>query len=409
MSRKDAATLLTLPVEMLHRIFDELNGTMIIMSMRNVCQLLRVAVDNYHRYALDMTSFTKPDFHRLLPLIRPKCVTALSLSDREPTPGQIGLFLSLVEIGVFTRLRSLTLLGINEYDLCLFLKHANRCSLTSLVVHSRFNSAVSEKIGQHLSAVISQPSLIRLELLTTQLCDLLAKCEWSVQCRLRYLKMACDTEKPVSKMIAVSPDLETLVLDDASVSSSYHLYPPKEWFAKPCPRLTSLTLLNFFLPMNQVQSILSQTPSLRHLKIVTRSLDMVDGSRWEELIKSKLPFLNKFEYYSRFFFGRPAEETEEAVPNELIVPFCTPFWTKEKRWLVTCNIFPTKEAVEIYTSPICVLCYIHVFDPKMKTISNFEGENPHSTALEKVKELSVNLCGILVDDHVSNFQYTSLA
>ena len=80
------ASLPTLPVEILHRIFSELDGTTVFLSVRKVCRQLREATKTHHRYELDLTSLSKPDFHRLFNLIHPEYVTGLALSDGEMTP-----------------------------------------------------------------------------------------------------------------------------------------------------------------------------------------------------------------------------------------------------------------------------------------------------------------------------------
>ena len=92
---------------------------------------------------------------------------------------------------------------------------------------------------------------------------------------------------------------------------------------------------------------------------------------------------------------------EKSAPNEMIAPFCTPFWTEEKRWWVICNIFPATEEAEIYTPPICIAHYTHVLDPETMTMCNFVREDQQATVLESVNELRVDLSTILVDDRVS--------
>jgi hypothetical protein len=89
----------------------------------------------------------------------------------------------------------------------------------------------------------------------------------------------------------------------------------------------------------------------------------------------------------------------------MIVPFRTPFWTKEKQWLVICNVLSTRSQVEMYTSPICTLFLPRLFDPNVKTISNFERENQDSPVLETVYELSVKLKEMLADDGVSHLHH----
>jgi hypothetical protein len=47
---------------------------------------------------------SKAEFHQILRRVRPKSMTSVTLSDEEKTPGQIGVFLSLIDISRFTRL-----------------------------------------------------------------------------------------------------------------------------------------------------------------------------------------------------------------------------------------------------------------------------------------------------------------
>ena len=401
----------TLPMEMIHRVFDELDGRTILFSVRNVCQRLREAVDNYHRYAFDCTSLSTPDSRRVFTLIRPECVIGLSLSDANTSPGQIGMFLSLVGISRFTRLRSMTLLSIQWQDLCLFLRHAKRCSLSSLILHSRSDGSLGaneEKIVQHLSAILSQPSLTRLELLTVDLSNLMKKFQSPIQWKLRYLHMASCKDKQLSKMIAGSPQLEMLELGDETQQSVYYYHQAQEWFSTPCPRLTSLTLKNFILQTDKLQIALSQTPCLRYFKIITSSVEMMDGSRWEQMIKTKLPLLNKFEFYTRSERYR-SQGNVESVLNEMIAPFRTSFWRDEKRWRVTCELVSTENriTITIYTSPMCSSQYTDLSELKTKTISNFDSNDQHSTVrLEAVTELRVQLYEILIENQVSRVKHS---
>ncbi len=43
-------SLLTLPVEMIYRILDNLDNKTIILSCRDVCERLNTIVDSYRRY-----------------------------------------------------------------------------------------------------------------------------------------------------------------------------------------------------------------------------------------------------------------------------------------------------------------------------------------------------------------------
>ena len=392
MSHTDSVTLSTLPVEIIHSIFDHLDGTTVLLSVRDVCRRLRATVDNYHRWKLDLTTMSKRDFYRLLVRIHPQDVTALTLNDRE-TPGQIGLFLSLINIDLFTQLRSLTLVNIEEEHLCLFLEHARSCSLTSLTLESmRLTTSEYQRIAEHLSSIISQPTFLRLGLLTRDLCELNDQLEWPIECKLQYLRMASCTKAQMSKILLHASDLQTLYLGTTWGFIFDNWANTPEISLKPHAQLTSLAITSHVESIDTILSFLSFTPSLRHLKIITLEFSWLERIQCEEIIKSKLPALDKFEFYSSFFLRRSEEETDELTLHQVISPFHTPFWTEEKRWSVRCNWFPTIEIAEIYTSPICTSKYMHRNDPNTKTVSNFSTEDRQSMITKDIYQLHIAPC-----------------
>ena len=387
MARNAAASLSTLPVEMLHRVFDELDGTTIILSVRDVCQSLRAAIDTYDRYALDFTSLSQPDFHRLLPLIRPECVIALTLSNQERISGQMALF---------TRLRSLTLLDINHVFLSAFLRHARKCSLTSFTLRHRAQRCelpnLRELLG-HLSSIIGQPTLLRLELLSDALDLLIHPLEWPSRSPLRFLRVACDTRLPLSKILDRLPDLKTLVLHDKSVSRNSFPTVFDEVSSAFYPRLTSLTISHTNLLPNYVQALLSHSPSLAYLKITGFCDLMIDGTSWEVLIKTKLLALNTFEFHQISRRIHSDRETSETLLNRVIASFRTPFWTEEKRWLVLCTWHPDDPSIEMCTSLVSTSNYLPSWYPNTLTVTNFARQSQYYTKHEDVLRLQLTFCG----------------
>jgi hypothetical protein len=104
-NKHTAIRIATFPIEVLqtlHQIFDNVDGTTVLLSVRNVCRRLQAIVNIYNRYELDLTSISKPDFHQLLRVICPQWITSLSLSGAEQTLGQINMFRSLIDIGLLT-------------------------------------------------------------------------------------------------------------------------------------------------------------------------------------------------------------------------------------------------------------------------------------------------------------------
>ena len=57
MTHQGSASLLTLPVELVHMIFDNLNDFTIICSLRQVCTGLNMITDTYPRYQVSCRIF----------------------------------------------------------------------------------------------------------------------------------------------------------------------------------------------------------------------------------------------------------------------------------------------------------------------------------------------------------------
>ena len=63
------ATLLTLPIELVYRILDNLEQVTILLSLRNVCVRLNTITDTYYRYQVNYSIIFKSDIHQRLPII----------------------------------------------------------------------------------------------------------------------------------------------------------------------------------------------------------------------------------------------------------------------------------------------------------------------------------------------------
>ena len=156
------------------------------------------------------------DCRRLLKTIPSESVTALFLSKRDATSREVDEFHSLVNIDLFTRLRLITLLNIDGVSLCRFLRHARRCSLASLTLRSQFTDPKEKReVVEHLSSIPTQPTLVRLELLSPAVSMLMDQLEWSNQCKLRSQRIAWHLRvTSLSKLLNRLPDLDALVLNE---------------------------------------------------------------------------------------------------------------------------------------------------------------------------------------------------
>ena len=362
----------SLPTEILHRILDHVDGQTIFSSCRYVSKQLEAVTNTYNRYKLDFSSISKTNFRLACRAIRSENVISLILSDDDKTTGQISLFLALVNINRWTRLRSLTLRDINDNDLQTLLLHiTTSCSLMSLSIVTR--GTESAETLTHFSSIITQPTLRQLEFRMGNVRS--DQMQWPFNCTLNYLKADNCTFEQFCAILDHSPNLRTIELRngisdkiDEKVSKSY-------------PQLISLSLIDEYLyrPFNDFRLILSLTPSLEYLKITVLLSDRThfDGSKWENIIITHLPRLSRFE----FFFS------EYNVNNYNLVDLCscmtgyrTPFWIETKRWHVACTYEAAMHSMIVYSTPMCVTSIAHVSRYRKKpacapiTISNFDNE-----------------------------------
>ena len=360
----------SLPTEILHRILDYVDGQTILTSFRYVSKKLEGITNTYNRYELDFISISKTNFRLICRTIQPENVISLNLSDDDKTFGQIGLFLSLVSIDRWTQLRSLTLRNIDDNDLQTLLLHVNTsCSLVSLSVVTR--GTASPETLTHFSSIMIQPTLRQLEFHIGSVTS--DKIQWSFKCTLHYLKVNYCTFEQFCTILDHSPNLRTVELRngisdkiDESVSKFY-------------PQLTSLSLYddNIYRPWNEFQLILSLTPSLTYLKVIVQLSDRshFDGSKWESCIVSRLPHLNRFEF---FFSEHNVNNCNLVDLNSCMTGYRTPFWIETKRWRVACTYEATLHRMIVYSTPICVTSISHLSFYRKKpicapiTLSNLE-------------------------------------
>jgi hypothetical protein len=103
-----------LPVELIYKIFDYLSINDILLAFSNINFYLKNAISSYNRYHANFHSCSKRYFHQICSRIQPKQIISLTLSNDNHTPDQFQLFISLFNIEQFKRLRSITLINIEN-------------------------------------------------------------------------------------------------------------------------------------------------------------------------------------------------------------------------------------------------------------------------------------------------------
>jgi hypothetical protein len=305
----------------------------------------------YHRYVLDFTLISKSNFYALCRLINPEDVISLVLSNDRRTADQIALFISLVDLPQFTRLRSLTLFDIDEYQMNLILKQINLNLLISFSCKIRtYSQQYRETTNNLLELIIGQPNLQRLELNLESI--MMWRINWPIDCAIQYLIINGDTYMTdIGRILQHSPHLHTFILKQDSrhcVNVDILIFSSLTCFRQ----LRSFTIECYHIPFDELLSFLLLTPALDYLKVIcTSQVEMFQVNRWKEFVEMYLTQLNQLEFY---FSIRPIDVAEERDPELIVSSFRTPFWIEEKKWFVTCECDLLSETViRLYSIPIC--------------------------------------------------------
>jgi hypothetical protein len=309
------------------------------------------------------------------------------LYNDEQTSDQIDLFLSLVRLPQFNRLHSLTLLNIDESQLNVVLKQINHNLLTSFSFSIRkYDRRRMKTTNNLLESILTHPTLRQLEFDITP--KRMSKISWPLDCPIQYLTVNSNISiDNLFTILQCSPYLHTIIIKntlDFSINNGFTTCSSRVSFRQ----LTSLIIEQLNITVDKLESFLSLTPSLVHLKLIGR-IYMLDGKRWEQFIEMNLPQLDKFEFC---FDGSNIGAKTLADFDLIIASFRTPFWTEHKKWFVTYeyNIFGSM--IHLYSIPICKTSLR--YEPKYNRVSPFTcvatTEN-ESTIMNNVKSLSVVL------------------
>ena len=208
----NAIGLNNLPVELIHRTLDFLDIQTIFHSLYGVCRQIQYTLGTYNRYKFNFKSISKHHFHLICRLIPYEQVIALTLSDGNDTPGQIGLFLSSSTITKFVRLSSLTLHMIDETEFQNILKTTPLKSLKYLSIDCR-SVCVTKTLHLLKSALINH-SLQKLSLGSSSLCKILTQDNTA---SIRHLVLNDCKIRQIIQILSVSRLLERLELTKVEI------------------------------------------------------------------------------------------------------------------------------------------------------------------------------------------------
>ena len=378
-----AASLDLLPVEILYRIFDDLDTEIILLSMRYVCKRFYGITQHYNRYTLNCQAMDKTKFDSIGDVTVPNNVTGLILSNDDQTPGQIELFLSLSPLEEYDRLQTVSLFQIEQVSLVLFLDHLGKIStLSSLTITSDSSLELTDVTLKSLSSMIGQRTLRHLDLTLSD--AVIDKLEWPSECFIEHLRVFHRLSfVTYVTILCCASRLRTMIL--------------KSWFVCAVDQvntnlvsssLTSLSAMNCETSMSTIELLLSFTPALVHLKIMSRNSDLCNGRQWEHFIQTKLPNLNRFELATQ----RDLSSTiDHADVSHLLELFQTPFWLEEKQWFVTALGIPQAGSIDCFTIPDSA-DKIHLCPSSNKvSVSTAPLTERHLFSIEAIRQITVHL------------------
>ena len=341
-----------LPVEILHRIFDNLDVETLFFSIRPICRYFRSIVHNYDRLKFDLKLVSKCHFDVLCRLVSPANIRSLTLYNTE----QISLFLSRIRLRQLTRLHSISLDGIEEAQLNYMFKRINLHYLRSFSLHlTKHDDRRRKTTMNSLSTIVQQSNLRRIEVQMQN--HRLFEIEWPSNCSIECLILNGDIDfENLVKIFSCSPQLHRLIVKQkfSYLNKSNHV---KCSF----PQLTSLFIEQLNVTIDQLELFLSLTPSLIHLKLLG-NCEMFDGKRWEDFIQVNLSHLNRFEFdiVSRRSFAQTEEDLDSFVQSYRSV-----FWIEYHKWFITSELdLDDAYSYRIYSIPMFQSSYQYELNSK---------------------------------------------
>lgn len=395
----------TLPVELIHHIFDYIDSETILNSVRYVCKRLYIISDTYNRYHLNFQSIAKHKYHQICRAVNWENVQSILLSDHDQTPGQLELFLSIYSFRNLTRLQTLALRYVKDTHLKIILEQIqNTHTLHNLsITFDEFNSYTNTNT-EYLSSIIGQSTLHKLDLSVKF--SLSSRLQWPNQCFIQHLRLFSNIFFSLyCKILERSPYLKTIILQECIIHQGDILSYEKKSDNVSYRQLLSLTLENSNLDMDMIEFLLGVTPCLVHLRLKSTKSDLVDGLRWENFMKLKLPALRQFE----FSFQKDIDTNDDVVDDvqSLMSSFQTPFWRKVNQGYITLVKFHQLKCISLHSIPLCgsVLRYYSnssksVYSTAPLTLSN-------AIKMKNVRELHLDLIELLADNPSGKVDHSS--
>ncbi|CAF3399772.1 unnamed protein product [Rotaria sp. Silwood2] len=198
-------SLITLPIELIHRILNNLDVYFINVSVRKVCKRLYLFVNFYNRYEFDLDLLSKSRLKIISRFIQPERITSLVLLNRSYALEKIKFFFSLFDINQLTQLRSITLGQFDQLKDAEFLQHLTISNLVSINIRS--TSADNRNQLPFISKIMNQSSFLRMYLAESYYS--ISLIPWTNPCSIIYLTIKSCSLKEYDLLLQRLPYLRT--------------------------------------------------------------------------------------------------------------------------------------------------------------------------------------------------------
>ncbi|CAF0863800.1 unnamed protein product [Rotaria sordida] len=326
-----------LPNEILLDLFDYFNGVDLLRGFYDLNTRFNFLLYNQFRnYRFKFDSVSKHNFDMIcqqhLSFIANRVIT-ISLTDDDNTPEQINLFLSYIKsFNKFIQLRSLSLYYVRSYEtLMKILDQCHHlCYLTHLNISDCYFRANQVNFQLFVNSIWSLPKLIHCNFAVETEEQKLFFTPTKISLSLQNISIGINELKlnQINQLFKSTPHLKYLYV--SLDFSSYGDYKP----------FILSTLIHLKVSMfNIVESLLiklfQSTPNLCRLS-VDLLFNLIDGYRWEQIIRNHLSKLRVFRL--KMQQTRIFDQNMEEHANKLFKSFQNSFWIDEHQWFIRCLI-----------------------------------------------------------------------
>ena len=386
-------SILQLPTEVCHLIFDYLDCEIIFKSIAPVCQIIRDKVNSYNRLKLHFSRISPSQWSSLAQVIQPENVIFISLSVKDDgNSSDVNLFFSLFQFDRFVRLKTLKLIQLDGTKFDQFFGHIIRYRLKSLSIAFAYQTI--DQIHSTINQISSMIDRVRLEKIDLTLPNGTLSDETvlkSIGSVLKRLEVTYCTYEQFHLVLSSCANLKTLILKRFDIPKALEIG-SLPFVCSTYPQLSSLMLEVSSLNSYQLSLILSFTPSLVYLQLDIdrcQTPDMLSGYVWEKFIRNRLPHLKIFRFW---FIHQTRQHSTHPSLRTIIQSFRTSFWLNEKRWMIVCDYLLKSSDIHVYTRSIPI-------NDNQIVIRSISSTDHY----QLIKRNQTNRCESLFDEQVREF------